>query len=339
MIDLRSDTVTVPDDAMRAAMASAEVGDDVLGEDPTINALEREAAELFGKEAALFVPSGTMGNQVSLGTLTQPGQEVLADAQAHILINEVGSVSRLWGCQITPLPSERGWPTPETVAAAVRTPDIHHPVTSVLSLENTHNYAGGTVLPLEQLDALVAVAREHELAIHMDGARLFNAQVASGIPVSRWVRDVDLTSVCLSKGLGAPVGSIVVGHEDHVVLARRLRKALGGGMRQAGVLAAAARLALAEGPGRMEDDHRRARELAERLQDVPGLSCDLDAVQTNIVFVDTEGPAGDAEDALGAAGLLCFALSEHRLRFVFHRDVGDEAVEGAHRICRQVFAG
>lgn len=322
---------------MRAAMASAEVGDDVLGEDPTINRLEAKAAELFGKQAALFVPSGTMGNQLCMGVLSRPGDEILAESQAHLLLNEVGSVSRLWGCQIRPVPGELGCMDPADVEAHVREDDIHHPVTTVLSLENTHNYAGGTVIPLERLDELVAVARRYELSVHMDGARLFNAQVASGIPVARWVRDVDLTSVCLSKGLGAPVGSLVVGDADRIEACRKLRKALGGGMRQAGILAAAGLLALEEGPGHMEADHRRARALAEALEGLPGVSIEPESVQTNLVFLTTTGSAIEAEAALAERGVGVFALSPHRLRFVFHRDVGDDGLAAAIEGCRVLF--
>ncbi len=337
MHDLRSDTVTRPTEAMREAMARAEVGDDVLGEDPTVNRLEAEAAALFAREAALFVPSGTMGNQVCLGALTRPGEEVIAEAEAHILVNEVGSVSRLWGCQVTPVRGTRGVLDADDVAAAVREPDIHHPRTAVLSVEDTHNYAGGTVVPLEALDALTAVARAHGLAVHLDGARLFNAAVALGEPVARLVRDVDLVSVCLSKGLGAPVGSLVVGDADRVAECRRLRKALGGGMRQAGVLAAAARLALSEGPAALAEDHRRARLLAEALGELPGASVDLPSVQTNLVFVTTTSPAPAAQDAFAERGVLGLALGPRRMRFVFHRDVGDDALEAAVDAARAIF--
>ena len=337
MHDLRSDTVTRPTDAMRAAMASAEVGDDVLGEDPTVNRLEAKAAELFGKQAALFVPSGTMGNQLCVGVLSRPGDEILAESQAHLLLNEVGSVSRLWGCQIRSVQGELGCMDPSAVEALVREDDIHHPVTTILSLENTHNYEGGTVIPLERLDELVAVARRYKLSVHMDGARLFNAQVASGVPVSRWVRDVDLTSVCLSKGLGAPVGSLVVGDAERIEACRKLRKALGGGMRQAGMLAAAGLLALDEGPRYMEADHRRARALAEALEGLSGASVERDSVQTNLVFLTTKGSAIEAEAALAERGVGVFALSPERLRFVFHRDVGDDGLEAAIEGCRALF--
>ena len=337
MHDLRSDTVTRPTKAMRAAMAAAEVGDDVMGEDPTINRLERDAAQLFGKQAALFVPTGTMGNQLCLGVLTRPGDEILAESLAHILQNEVGSVSRLWGCQIRSVPGTLGCMEPAAVEALVRDDDIHHPRTTVLSLENTHNYAGGTVLPLDRVDELIAVARKHGLAVHMDGARLFNAQVASGISVARWVRDVDLTSVCLSKGLGAPVGSLVVGDAERIAECRKLRKGLGGGMRQAGILAAAGLLALQEGPSLMVEDHRRAAALAQAIDELPGASIDPGSVQTNLVFINTVGSAPEAEAAFAERGLAVLALAPHRLRFVFHRDVGDDALASAVEGCQALF--
>ncbi|MHC5210763.1 MAG: threonine aldolase family protein [Planctomycetota bacterium] len=336
MFDLRSDTVTRPTPAMREAMATAEVGDDVFGEDPTVNRLQQRAAELLGKPAALFVPSGTMGNQVCLGALTRPGEEIIAEAQAHILLNEAGSAARLWGCQIAPVPGERGTPPTEAVEACIREPDVHHPRSAVISLENTHNYAGGAVIPLDAIDALTALARRRGLAVHVDGARLFNAQVASGVPVARIVRDADLVSVCLSKALGAPVGSVVAGSVEHIASCRRLRKALGGGMRQAGVIAAAGLVALEEGPAQLAADHRRARALAEALCDLPGLQVDPDAVETNIVFVETRDEGGAWERGLEERGVLAMALGPHRLRFVFHRDVGDDALDAAVSACRSL---
>lgn len=338
MHDLRSDTVTRPTAEMRAAMATAEVGDDVFGEDPTLAALQQRGAELLGKQAALFVPSGTMGNQICLGVLTTPGSEVIAEARSHILLNEVGAAARLWGVQIRPIAGERGCMDPGEVERVIRGDDVHYPPTAVLSLENTHNYAGGAVLPLKHVDELTALARRRGLAVHMDGARLFNAQVATDVPVARWVRDVDLVSVCLSKGLGAPVGSLVVGSAELVMRAHKLRKALGGGMRQAGVLAAAALLALEQGPGFMRDDHRRARQLAEALDELPGASVDLESVQTNIVFVSIPGRAQQVTAALAEQGVLTFALDPDRVRFVFHRDVGDEALSAAIGCCRSVLS-
>ena len=337
MFDLRSDTVTRPTPAMREAMATAEVGDDVFGEDATVNRLQRTAAELFAKEDALFVPSGTMGNQICLGALTRPGEEILADEQAHVLLNEGGAASRFWGCQITTVKGLRGCPPLADVERLIRSPDVHHPVTSVLSLENTHNYAGGAVLPQARVDELAALAKRRGLRLHLDGARLFNAAVATGLPVSRLARDADLVSVCLSKGLGAPVGSLVVGSRELVEKGRRLRKALGGGMRQAGVLAAAGLLALTEGPALMAADHRRARLFAEEVARLPGGELDPHTIETNIVFVGTRGDARQAEAALREQRVLVFALDPRRVRFVFHRDAGDDALQAAVTACKAVF--
>jgi threonine aldolase len=334
MFDLRSDTVTRPTPAMREAMATAEVGDDVFGEDPTVNRLQARAAELLGKEQALFVPSGTMGNQVCLGALTRPGDEVIAEARAHVLLNEAGSVARLWGCQIAPVEGRRGAMEPGAVEACIREPDVHHPRTAALSLEDTHNYAGGAVLPQDAIDELTALARRRGLAVHVDGARLFNAQVASGVPVARIVRDADLVSVCLSKGLGAPVGSVVAGSAERIAICRRLRKGLGGGMRQAGVIAAAGLVALEEGPVLLAADHRRARSLALALCELPGLEVDPSNVETNIVFAQTHDEALRWERGLAERGVFALALGTHRLRFVFHRDVGDDALDAAIGACR-----
>ena len=337
MFDLRSDTVTRPTPAMREAMAQAEVGDDVFGEDPTVNRLQRDVAALFGKDDALFVPSGTMGNQICLGALTQPGEEVVADEQAHVLLNEGGAGARWWGCQITTVRGHRGCPRDEDVERVIRSPDVHHPITAVLSLENTHNYAGGAVLPQARVDALAALARGRGLKLHMDGARIFNAAVASGLSVARLTRDMALVSVCLSKGLGAPVGSLVVGSRPLIEKGRRLRKALGGGMRQAGVLAAAGLIALEEGPGLMAQDHRRARTFAEEVARLPGVELDPRDVETNIIFVTTRGDARAAEAALRERGVLVFALDARRVRFVFHRDAQDDALQAAVAACRAVF--
>ncbi|HEX5010449.1 MAG TPA: GntG family PLP-dependent aldolase [Planctomycetota bacterium] len=337
MFDLRSDTVTRPTPAMRAAMAAAEVGDDVFGEDPTVNRLQRHAADLFGKEDALFIPSGTMGNQISLGALTRPGEEVIVEERAHVLLNEGGAAARWWGVQLSTVHGERGCPRDEDVERVIRSPDVHHPITSVLSLENTHNYAGGAVLPQARVDALAALARGRGLRLHMDGARVFNAAVASGLPVARIARDMDAVSLCLSKGLGAPVGSLVVGSRDLVATARRLRKALGGGMRQAGVLAAAGLLALEEGPAQLAADHRRARSFAEEVARLPGVELDARGIETNIVFVTTRGDARVAEQALRERHVLAIALDPQRVRFVFHRDAGDDALEAAVAACRAVF--
>src|SRR5436190_2865806 len=285
--DLRSDTVTRPTPAMRDAMRDADVGDDVFGDDPTVNALEARAAEIFGKEASLFVPSGTMANQCSIGALTRPGDEMISEASAHVLLNEAGGAARFWGVQITAIPGKRGLPPVDAVRDAIRVPDVHHPRTTLLSLENTHNYAGGVVLPLAGVDELTALARASGLRTHLDGARVFNASVALAEPVSRLARDFDLVSCCLSKGLGAPMGSLVLGSRALIDECRRLRKALGGGLRQAGIIAAAGLMALEEGPALMARDHARARELASILATLPGCEIDLSEVETNLIFITT----------------------------------------------------
>lgn len=330
MHDLRSDTVTRPTDAMRAAMAAAEVGDDVFGDDPTTNDFERFAADLLGKPAALFVPSGTMGNQLCLGVLTRPGDEIIGESACHILQHEVGSAARLWGATIRTVQGTRGLMDPADVEAIWRDDDIHHPRTAVLSLENTHNFAGGVVLPQSYIDDFAAMAHERGASVHLDGARLMNAVVASGTPAARMLRDVDMVSVCLSKGLGAPVGSVVAGSVEHIGAARKLRKALGGGMRQVGVLTAAARIALEEGPAALEDDHRRARELAVGLDALDGIEVDVDTVQTNIVFATMpDGGATAFADRLAADGVASIAIDDRTVRFVFHRDAGDDALAAA----------
>jgi len=247
-------------------------------------------------------------------------------------------VARLWGCQIAAVRGQRGVMDPDDVRRRIRdTGDVHYPRTSVLSLEDTHNYAGGAVLPLECIDVLTSLAREHGLAVHMDGARVFNAEVASGVAVDRITRDVDLGSVCLSKGLGAPVGSVVVGSAERIGRCRKLRKGLGGGMRQVGVIAAAGLLALREGPALLAEDHRRARALAELLDELPGVDVDLEAVHTNVVIARTSSDAAAAERGLAERGVLALHLDPERLRFVFHRDVGDEAVLAAAEACRALF--
>jgi len=274
MFDLRSDTVTRPTPAMREAMARAEVGDDVFGDDPTVQRLEQRGAELFGKEAGLFVPSGTMANQVCIGALAQPGDEMIVETTAHVVLNEVASAARLWGVQVVTLPGAHGLPMIEQVAAVIREPDIHHPISALLSLENTHNFAGGVVLEQARVDALLALAHASGLRTHLDGARVFNAAVASGLTLARLAQGFDLVSCCLSKGLGAPVGSLVLGSRELVATCRRLRKALGGGMRQVGILAAAGIMALEEGPALLAHDHRRAKALARELAQLPGCAID-----------------------------------------------------------------
>ncbi|WP_141325220.1 low-specificity L-threonine aldolase [Myxococcus sp. AB025B] len=335
-IDFRSDTVTKPTAAMRRAIAEAEVGDDVYGEDPTVLRLEAKVAERLGLEAALFVPSGTQANQLAIGAHCRQGDEVLTEAGSHILHYEGGAVAALWGVQPQPLPGEWGVLTPEVVAAAVREDNIHNPRTRLLSLENTHNRGGGAVWSVERFAQVVKVARDAGLAVHLDGARLFNAEVAAGVPASSWARLTDTTAVCFSKGLGAPVGSALVGRADLIREARRLRKRLGGGMRQAGILAAAALYALEHHVERLAEDHANARRLATGLAEVPGVKVDVKRVETNMVFAEFVRPAREMVPLLRTQGVLTNpAGGPHTVRLVTHLDVSsadiDEAVARVRR--------
>ena len=331
-VDLRSDTVTRPTPAMRAAIAAAPVGDDVFDDDPTIHALQERVAALAGKEAALFVPSGTMGNQLAVRLQVDHGDEVLLERDCHIFNYEPGGAAALSGAQIQPLVGARGALTPEAVVAAIRTPDVHHAPTRLLCLENTHNRAGGAIVPLEALTATAEAARGRGLRVHLDGARLWNASVATGIPIARWAAPFDTVMMCFSKGLGAPVGSILVGEAAVIARARRYRKMLGGGMRQAGMLAAACLHALDHHVDRLADDHRRARRLAELAAKAPGLACDPARVDTNIVLLEVLEPAWDAPRvvaALAARGIRMVPFGPRTVRAVTHLDIDDDAIERA----------
>jgi threonine aldolase len=315
---------------MRRAMAAAVVGDDVLGDDPTVNRLQERVAALFGSEAALFVPSGTMGNQISVKLLTQPGEEILCEERSHVFVNEAGALGLVSGVQTRTLPGPEGVPTLEALEAGIRDADVHHPRTSLIVLENTHNYAGGRVIPLKTMEAVRALANQRDLRVHLDGARLFNAAVATKTPLPRYAAAVDTLTFCFSKGLGCPAGSMIVASRERIARARRIRKALGGGMRQVGILAAACEWALDHLVERLAEDHARARRLAEGLAAMRGCALDPRKVETNIVFV--ERAARDAlalEKELAAQGVLAIALAADRLRFVTHRDVGDDDVERA----------
>ncbi len=322
LLDFRSDTVTSPDEGMRQAMARAEVGDDVYGEDPTVRALEEKVAALLGKEAAVFVPSGTMANQLAIGAQVQPGDEVIAEAGSHCLNFEGGALSALWGAQPRTLDGTRGMFTPDALNALVRPVADHFPRSRLLCLENTSNRGGGSVWPLAQMQQVAAAARSHGLSIHLDGARLFNAQVAAGVPAARWAACADTVSVCLSKGLGAPVGSLSAATREAVSRMRRLRKRLGGGMRQAGVLAAAGLYALERNVDRLAEDHANARRLADGLAQVRALKVDPATVQTNLVFAEvTDGrDAVQVTTALREQGVLCNpeGSNPRLLRFVTH---------------------
>jgi threonine aldolase len=337
VIDLRSDTVTVPDAAMRRAMAEAEVGDDVYGEDPTVRRLQDELAEMAGMEAGLFFPSGTMSNQAALAAHTGRGVEVIAPEGAHVYEFEIGAMSLLSGLTPRLLPAPRGVPEVADLRAAVHR-SVHQAPTGLVVLENTHNKAGGTVLPLERQAELVAAAHDEGLPVHLDGARAFNAAVALGVGIDAVARGFDSVSICLSKGLGAPVGSVLLGGRAFLRAAHRYRKAFGGGMRQAGVLAAAGLLAVREGPARLAADHVRARALAEGLAGLPGVALDLASVQTNMVYLDVDDAPALAEE-LGRDGLRVNALGPRSIRMVTHHQVGDDDVRDAVAIVAERLAG
>jgi threonine aldolase len=333
LIDLRSDTVTKPTPGMRKAMAAAEVGDDVFGDDPSVNRLQERIAAMFGKEAAIWTPTGTMANQIALGSLAGQGEEIICDRGAHIVNYEGGALSALWGAQSVVVDGKRGVFGPEDVRAVLRRGENDHfPRQRAVALENTHNRGGGAVWPLAQMRAVAETAHEAGLAVHLDGARLWNAHVAAGVPLKDYAAVADTISVCLSKGLGAPAGSLVASTRERVTRMRRLRKRLGGGLRQAGVLAAAGLYALDHHVERLAEDHQNARRLAELLREIPGFSCDPLLVDTNLLFVDLSLKGGSR--ALVAAarseGVLCNAEGTgERIRLVTHLDVPPSAIPAA----------
>lgn len=321
--DFRSDTVTRPTPEMRKAMAEAEVGDDVYGEDPTVNALEEESAAAVGKPAAVFVPTGSMGNQLAIGALTRPGDEALCVEAAHVRNYEVAAAAAVSGVQFRTLPGPGGRMTAEEVAAAIAQSRYHMPRISLLVWENTHNVSGGTVVPFGMMTATTAVAREGSLSVHIDGARIFNAVAATGIPAAEFAALADTIQFCFSKGLGAPIGSVLCGAEDIIGEARYIRKRLGGGMRQVGVIAAPARIALRD-RDRIGEDHQRARRLAVGLADRYPDAVDLDTVETNMVVVDGRSfpfSLPELVDRLREKGIIIGTLGPHMVRLVTHRDV------------------
>ena len=332
MIDLRSDTVTRPTEGMRRAMLEAPVGDDVFGEDPTVNRLEEYVAGLLGKEAALYAPSGTMTNQIGVHVNTNRGEEVLLHEGSHIFVYEAGAPAMLSGVQLRILPGENGILNAETVRAAVRPEDVHFPRPKLLCLENTHNTAGGKIFPLEAFAEVAATARDLGLKVHLDGARLFNAQAATGIPAGEWCAHADTVSVCSSKGLGAPVGSLLAGDEETIHEARRARKAFGGGMRQAGIIAAASRYAFEHNTERLSQDHARARNLAAGLREA---GYDAREPDTNLVLVAVEDPP-ELLQALAREGVIATPGKPGFIRLCTHLDVGDKeiqtAIEAAARV-------
>jgi threonine aldolase len=337
MIDLRSDTVTKPTAAMREAMANAEVGDDVYGEDPTVNQLQETAAEIFGREAAIFVPTGSMGNAIAIRMHTRHGQEVLCESRAHILDWEMAMLAQFAGCVARTVVADRGILTWAKIKPAISPKIYYKAQTGLISLENSHNMAGGTVTPLPVLEEIWAGAKEYGLPVHLDGARVFNAATALRVSVSELTRGFDTVMFCLSKGLGAPVGSMLLGSKEAIEEARVIRKALGGGMRQAGVLAAAGLIALTESPRRLHEDHENARLLAEAVAAVPGVEIDMTTVQTNIViFALANGGAAEFVAALKERGVASSAIGTHQVRFVTHCDVSREQCEQAARASVEV---
>jgi len=327
-IDLRSDTVTKPTIEMRKAIAEAEVGDDVHHEDPTVLRLEEKTAAILGKEAAVLMPSGTMTNQVGLRTHTQPGDEVILEAQAHIYYYEGGGPAALSGASCRLIPGDHGVFTADQLVKSLRKPDVHHPITRLVCLENTHNRGGGQIYPLEEIRKIGAVCREHDLALHLDGARLWNASVALGTPEAELVSDFDSVSVCFSKGLGAPVGSALAGSKAFIQRARHFRKMFGGGMRQAGIIAAGALYALENHRERLAEDHANARLLAEGLSQVEGIEVDLDSVQTNIIVFQTPGTSAAAlSKALEKEGVGMLDFGPEALRAVANLMVSREQIQ------------
>jgi threonine aldolase len=338
-IDLRSDTVTRPTPAMRRAMAEAEVGDDVYGEDPTVNRLQDKAAELMGKEAALFMPSGTMANQTAVKVHTQPGDEVICEASCHIYNIESGTMAAFSGVLPRPIPGKSGVLDPAAVEAAIRPPAYYMARTSLLAVENTHNLAGGTVMDAVSAKALGETASRNHLASHLDGARIFNAAAALGVEARELAAPFDSVMFCISKGLCAPVGSLLCGTKAFVEKALRVRKMMGGGMRQAGILAAAGLVAFDEVLPNLAEDHRRAKRLGEHLAQIPHLEMDMTTLQTNIVMMKVRPPltAQRVGDALKSRGVLCHVISSDLIRFVTHRDIDDAALDRALEALKEPF--
>ena len=330
IIDLRSDTVTRPSPEMRRAMVTAEVGDDVFEDDPTVNALQEKAALLTGKEAALLMPSGTMSNAAAICTHTRPGDEILLDAEAHSMLYEVGLPATIAHVMTRQFHSEKGIPDEKEILRSLHTESLHGSGTTLLILENTHNRAGGYPIPLSSHQQLWKVMKERGVPIHIDGARIFNASIARGIEVKQYASYADSITFCLSKGLGCPVGSILCGPEEFISRARRVRKMLGGGMRQAGMLAAAGLYALDNNIARLSEDHQRARMLTEGLSGLRGITVDTFSPPTNMVYCTTWKSAGRMSQYLAEeCNVLCHPTADNRIRLVTHLDIDDEDIERA----------
>lgn len=340
IIDLRSDTVTKPSPEMRKVMASAEVGDDVFGDDPTVNLLQEKVAALVGKEAALFVPSGTMANLICILTHTRPGDEVIMEKESHTFNYEVGGAAALAGIQINTLIGERGILDKKQVEQAIRTPNVHIPQTSLICLENTHNRGGGSIYPLNNISEISALAKARGLKMHLDGARLFNACVETGISIRDYAQYFDSLTFCFSKGLGAPVGSIIAGSKEFIVRAHRFRKMLGGGMRQVGILAAAALYALKHNVERLRQDHQHAKMLAAAIEKIDGFSIKPDYVETNIIVFDVSNSGKSVAEVLRKLkeqGVLMVDFGAAMVRAVTSLEVNRADIEQTIEIIKNLF--
>lgn len=343
VIDLRSDTVTKPSKEMREFMMMAEVGDDVFGEDPTVNKLQEKVAELLGKEAALYVPSGTMGNQLCIKAHTQPWDELICDKDAHIYNYESGSIAGLSHVQVVPVNGNRGVFTAEQVEEVIRPEAYYLPKTRLVAVENTHNRGGGSIFPIEEIKRIKEVVDKYNLKFHLDGARLWNASIATGISLKEYAKYFDSVSVCLSKGLGAPVGSVIAGKKEFIKLAHRYRKAWGGGMRQAGILAAAGLYAIEHNFQRLADDHRRAKHFAKEISKISRIKLNPDDVQTNIILFEVEGLTAQEvcqivkNSSKTENSLLLSVGKKYLVRAVTHLDVNDDDIEDAIKILKAHF--
>ena len=339
LVDLRSDTVTKPSPGMRQAMAEAEVGDDVFHEDPSVNRLEEMVAALYGKDAALYVASGTMANQIAIRAQTHHGDEIIMERTSHPFNSEAGALAALAGVQVNLIDGQHGIMDVEQIRAVVRTPNVHHAPTALICLENTHNRGGGSIWPLENIRAIREFARSVSVPLHLDGARLMNACVATGLTPKDYAQYFDSCTLCLSKGLGAPVGSLVIGSKEFMTKAHRFRKQFGGGMRQAGILAAAGIYALEHNVERLAEDHLNAKRLARGIADIDGLDIDVNAVVTNILYFDVRRPGLTVStllERLKTAGVLMLGTGPNSIRAVTHLDVSKEGIERAVEVLRQV---
>ena len=338
MIDIRSDTVTRPSEGMLKAILNAKVGDDVFGEDPTVNALQDRCAEITGKEKALFVPTGCMANQLAVKSHTKQGDEVIVERESHILNYETGAPAIISNVQLFAVPGINGVMNPGDIEKYIRPKDYYFPLTRLICLENTHNRAGGTIQPIENIKAISELAKKYQIKMHLDGARIFNASTATGISVKEYASYFDSISFCFSKGLGAPVGSILCGSEEFITFAHKWRKILGGGMRQAGVLAAAGIYALDNNIERLKEDHEKAQYFAKEISQIEGINIDLETVHTNIViFSNSKYKKPEFISLLKDKGVIISSGSFENLRAVFHLDVTMEEVKEAVKIIREMF--